>query len=301
MRKLTTALMFSLSLVCLSTADAQLFGKRPKAPPAQRIGELIVQARSDPNESKRAAAAGELREFDTKTFPEVVPVLIDAAKSDKSATVRHEALDSLSRIRPVSQAAGQMLEWAAAHDESWKVRWQAKTALTRYQWAGYHAAKNDPKASKTPMTQEPPLIDSPRPQAKNGVATRPTPTKSNPQPTGNYPQQVPLPAIVNQPAPVPQSPRQQRVVVQPPPKVSSTPPPIIIEAPTTVIAPAPKGPVPAVPVLDLGPRVGAPPVPVVAPPTGPAEPNFRPAGQAPPRVAPPTKNDDRGPALTPPM
>ena len=222
--------------------------------------------------------------FDAKTFPEVVPVLIDVARSDKSASVRHGALDSLSRIRPVSPAAGQTLEWAAAHDESWKVRWQAKTALTRYQWAGYRNAKSDGKTSLPSATQEPPLINAPRPQTKTSAPSRPAVAKTPSQPKGVYSSPPPLPTVVNQPAPKA--------------KVTATPPPIIVDTPATVIAPAPKVPVPAVPVLDLGPRVGTPPVPVVTPPT---EPNFRPAGKTPPRAAPPAKTDERGPALTPPM
>src|SRR5262245_63620017 len=109
MKKL--ALSFTLALIWSAPADAQIFGKKTKTPPGQRIGELIVQAKSDPSESKRAAAAEELRDYDAKSHPEVVPLLIDVARSDKSAAVRLEAVDSLSRIRPVSQSAGQAIEW----------------------------------------------------------------------------------------------------------------------------------------------------------------------------------------------
>lgn len=295
MKKLTLALLITFSLAWLAPADAQLFSRKPKTPPAQRLGELIVQVKTDADEGKRAAAAEELREFDVKKFPEIVPVLIDVARHDKKASVRHDALDSLAKIRPVSQGAGQMLEWAAQHDDAWRNRWLAKSALMRYQWAGYHAPKNEAKGPPALTTQEPPLLDSQRPPSKPGTLTRMMPTKTSSQPK-NQPrvvnQPTPPPVIVTQPAPA--------VVTQPLPPVvestgraaaTSTPPPIIVDAPASVIAPALKGPAPAIPVVDPSPNV--------------VSPNFRPAGVSPPRIVPstppPAKTEDRGPILTPPM
>lgn len=287
MKKLVATSLLMLAFAWMTPADAQLFGRKPKSPPTQRVAELIGQAKADPSESKRAAAAEELRDFDAKTFPEIVPVLIDVARSDKSAAVRHEALDSLARIRPVSQGAGQTLEWAAAHDDSWRNRWQAKTALTRYQWAGYHASKNDAKNPQTPTTKEPPLFDPARPAVKAGTTGRTAPAKTTAP-------QSSLPKIVTVPTPPKATEPARKTAVTP------TPPPIIVDTPPrSDTAPAAKATVPPVPMLDLGPTVGAPNAPVVA------EPNFRPAGQAPPRVPPtptaPAKKDDRGPALTVPM
>jgi len=304
MKKL--ALSFTLALIWSAPADAQIFGKKTKTPPGQRIGELIVQAKSDPSESKRAAAAEELRDYDAKSHPEVVPLLIDVARSDKSAAVRLEAVDSLSRIRPVSQSAGQAIEWAAAHDDSWKVRWHAKTALTRYQWAGYRAGKNDGKAPTTtsPATNEPPLLDAAGPQIKPGTVGRAPATKATQTPGQIATQPAPLPKIVDQPPALP-------VMVTPPPQVVQqpagnvpplpTPPPIIVDTPGTAVAPPVKAPVPALPVRDSTPRIGVPSAPPALGTPTPTEPNFRPAGQTPPRVPPPAKNDDRGPALTVPM
>jgi len=297
MRTLAVALLFTISLVWLTPADAQIFGKKTKTPPAQRLGELLGQAKSDPSESKRAAAAEELREYDAKSYPEVVPVLIDIARTDKSPAVRTEAIDSLSRIRPVSQSAGQTIEWTAAHDDSWKVRWHAKSALSRYQWAGYRAAKNDKNDGKatTTTTQEPPLLDGPRQQIKQPTASRLPAHKAAPPPAQVQAQPPALPKIVDQPPQLPVIVTQpQPQVVQQPGPLAPTPPPIIVDGPGAVVAPPLKVPVPAAPMLEPAPRAGAPPM-------IPAEPNFRPAGQTPPRVPPLPKTDDRGPALTPPM
>src|SRR5262245_50115312 len=129
MKKLALAILITFTLSWLAPAHAQLFSRKPKAPasPGQRVNELILIAKTDTDEHKRAAAAVELREFDTQTYPEIVSVLVDVARTDAKPGVRGEALASLAKIRPVSQPAGQTLEWAAANDDSFKVRWQAKT------------------------------------------------------------------------------------------------------------------------------------------------------------------------------
>ena len=285
MKRIIFPVLITLMVAWLAPVDAQLFSRKPKGPPAQRVGELIGQVKTDAEEGKRAAAAEELREFDVKKFPEIVPILVDVARSDKKASVRHEALDSLAKIRPVSQPAGQMLEWAAQHDESWKNRWLAKTSLARYQWLGYQAQKKDGKAPTTPATQEPPLLDSQRPPTKPAVPTRTTSTKTTPQLKN-------LPKVVSQPAPPPQ------IVTQPPPQIVATPTQRIIEPPL------PSGLTPTPPPLIIeAPAPKTPSVPAVSTATDlVVSPNFRPAGVSPPRVAPstppPVKTDDRGPALT---
>ena len=68
-------------------------------------------------------------------------------------------MHSLSKIRPVSQPAGQALEMAAQRDDNWRVRWQAKTSLWGYQLAGYRSTGNkDTQFVGGPSTQEPPLF-----------------------------------------------------------------------------------------------------------------------------------------------
>ncbi len=328
MKKFAWAFLITIPLLWQTNAEAQfgLFNKKPKAPPAQRVPELILQAKTDPDERKRAAAVEELREFDTKTFQEVVPVLADVAKSDSKAGVRLEAINSLAKIRPVSQQAGQAMEWASQHDDSWKVRWQAKSALLRYGWSGYHAGKNEmPNAApQPPATREPPLSTGRQVQG-----TRPPPPATTTGRTAvrTQPPTSPPPVIVNQPS--------LGVSDLGPP---TGPPPAIVDVPGPVSAPATKTTAPPLVIaVPAGKTQGAPklvapaaPVPIPAPPPAASqaapksavpsaslrpsisgEPSFRPAGQAAPRSADavpplplppsPAKTSDAPPALTPPM
>ena len=160
-------------------AHAQLFGNwfrksPPPPPPAQRVSELVGIVRTDSDERKRTSAVEELRNFDTKAFPEIVPVLAEAAIKDTKPGVRAEAINSLVRIRPISNIAGQAIEGASQHDEYWRNRMSAQTALVRYRMAGYVSpptpppaptppqnAKGTPPAVKPPpQTGEPPLADA---------------------------------------------------------------------------------------------------------------------------------------------
>ncbi|MCI0680752.1 MAG: HEAT repeat domain-containing protein [Gemmataceae bacterium] len=337
MRSRALLVLITFLVAWSAPANAQLFSRKPspppvRTPPAQRIGELIVQAKSDRDERKRAAAAEELREFDTKTHPEIISVLADVARSDASAGVRQEALESLAKIRPVSILAGQTLERAAAGDDSWKVRWQAKAALLRYQLAGYHPPKDLPDADlapkgKGPLTHEPPA-NPPQPPAKPGIASRIFPSRTNSQqpgapkagvPQASVPQagvaqadvpQVGAPKAVGQPPhPVIVSQPPLPPVKLPANPVTPTPLPIIVDVPPSSNAPGPKAPEPKSPApaqpANGGPQVKLPPAPPIAAPNSEViEPNFRPAGQSPPRVPPPpppAKKDDKGPALTVPM
>src|SRR6266496_1217907 len=243
MRKLVAAVLITLPIAWLAPANAQLFSRKPKTPPAQRVPELLAQAKADPDERKRAAAAEELREFDTKSYPEIVIVLADIARTDAKSSVRYEAVSSLAKIRPVSPIAGQTLEWASAHDVALKVRWEAKSSLMGYRWAGYHTPKNDPQAGNTPaglVPGEPPLYDprlanpkSERPAVSAGTVGRPTQHKSNVQPPSTPPVTVP-----------------------------ATPPPIIVDIPGTTVDAAPKLVAPPAPiVVEPAPKVGVPTVP----------------------------------------
>src|SRR5438094_5949558 len=108
-------MLASLVIVALaSAAPAQgLFSKKAKIIPSQRVPELIVIVKSDPDERKRANAAEELHNYDTAMFTEIVPVLVDVLQHDKKMSVRMEAVSSLAKIRPVSTQAGRALEKAA--------------------------------------------------------------------------------------------------------------------------------------------------------------------------------------------
>src|SRR5262249_46148288 len=145
-------------------APAQWLFKKAKANPAQRVPELILTVKTDPDERKRAHAAEELRDYDTATFTEIVPVLADVLLHDKKAGVRLEALASLAKIRPSSVTAGQAMEKAATEDEVLRVRLQARTALAKYHLAGYSSKKGQmTSTSNKKTTVEPPLNDPPLP------------------------------------------------------------------------------------------------------------------------------------------
>jgi hypothetical protein len=209
-----------LGFVAIPTgsAQAQLFSKKVKAAPQQRVPELILIVKTDADERKRISAAEELREFDAKMFGEIVPVLVDVLQNDKSSSVRYEALDSLSRLRPVTPLAGQALE-KAQQDENWRVRWHAKTSLMRYQWAGYTPTKTDPVASKTVVNgKEPPLAEN-NPPPTIQVEGQPT------IPTVQLPPIAPPPAF---PRPLPQTAPAQpvsRPMTPPPAPTPSRPEP----------------------------------------------------------------------------
>jgi hypothetical protein len=238
MRRLLVIFILVFTPVWAGPAHGQFFGRRNRPDPIQRVPELIVAVKTDANERKRANAAEELRDYDSKQFPEIVGVLIDVAQNDAGASVRSEAIASLAKIRPVSQEAGQVLENAAAKDPSARVRWQAKTSLWGYRMAGYNGAKtsgptivdkNSGKNGKFPMTQEPPLADqvviipgssqpSPLPKVNITPAPQPLPEiqksgsitpefrpASNPRPVGGFSTAVPQqPRIINaSPTPVP--------------------------------------------------------------------------------------------------
>jgi uncharacterized membrane protein len=161
------------------------FDRRPKPIPAQRVPVLIGQVKTEQDERKRTAAADELRQYDPRAFPEIIPVLIDVLQSDPGAGVRLQALHSLSSFRPVSQEVGEALERAQANDKSLRVRVQARTTLISYHWSGYHAAPRVSGQSLqapptvivgTPKLTEPPLAPDPAPAAAPAIVAAPMPS-----------------------------------------------------------------------------------------------------------------------------
>ena len=167
MKRWQVTLTLALILIWTAPAPAQwFFSKKAKTNPTQRVPELILIVKTDPEERKRQSAAEELRDYDTAIFTEIVPILADVLQHDKKMSVRLEALTSLTKIRPVTSLAGHAIEKAAADDESWRVRLQAKTALPKYHLAGFVSKKSDPAPATTtrkPQTQEPPLAVDPPP------------------------------------------------------------------------------------------------------------------------------------------
>jgi HEAT repeats len=192
-------------------SSAQLFGpKKPKIPPQQRVPELIIALKVEKDAHKRADAAEELRQYDVKEFPEIIPVLIDALQNDTATGVRIEAATSLGRIRPISPQAGQALEKAASGDSNWRVNLQARTSLVYYQLSGYHAPKKSESTGPVlpGRTDEPPLAGASatgsEPWWQNGPgsakATMPsTPNVYRPLPSG--PTLNPQVPVVSMPSP----------------------------------------------------------------------------------------------------
>ena len=170
MKRSILAVTLAVLSAWAAPAQAQLFfAKKSKVNPSQRVPELILIVKTDPDERKRARAADELRDYNATTFTEIVPVLADVLMHDKKVSVRAEALGSLTRIRPVNALAGQAMEKAVAGDESWRVRLQARAALTKYHLAGYSSRRSDPTStvSRKQGTGEPPLAEGPPPARVN--------------------------------------------------------------------------------------------------------------------------------------
>jgi hypothetical protein len=185
MKRIVPGLLLLMTLAWAAPAPGQwIFGKKTKVNPNQRVPELILTVKTDADERKRAHAAEELREYDTKTYTEIVPVLADVLLHDKKHTVRLEALTSLTKIRPVSTIAGQAIEKAAADDDTLRVRLQAKAALPKYHLAGYASHKSG-GSTKKKQTDEPPVIDPPAIRIDPSAKVQPMPMGSS------YPRPLP--------------------------------------------------------------------------------------------------------------
>lgn len=193
MKHLPRGLLLLIVLAWAAPAPAQwIFAKKQKVNPSQRVPELILIVKTDPDERKRTHAAEELRDYDSATFTEIVPVLVDVLQQDKKMNVRLEALNSLAKIRPVSARAGQAIEKAGAADESWRVRLQAKTSLPKYHLAGYSSRKSDPTPVKKTSTQEPPLaVSQTAPPPNDDFARRMPPGEASPEPAKAPPMEGP--------------------------------------------------------------------------------------------------------------
>jgi hypothetical protein len=289
-------------------AHAQLFGNwfrksPPPVPPAQRVSELVTIVRTDGDERKRTAAVEELRNFDTKAFPEIVPVLAESAIKDTKPGVRAEAINSLVRIRPISNIAGQAIEGAAQHDEYWRNRMSAQTALMRYRMSGYvsptppppaptppqNAKGNPPAVKLPPQTGEPPLADAAPPIVyydQNGKQIAP------PRDIGTVIQAPTVPALPTA------NPRLSAPAISPIPSPNPYAPPASYVPPTstpTFTAPTP----PVIAPQIIAPPVIAPPVvtPTLREPEA-TEPTFRPLN----RINPNDRvNSANAPRPTPPV
>jgi hypothetical protein len=213
-------LLASLILIALAPpAPAGFFSRKPKPNPADRVPELLIQLKTSQDETARAAAADELRQFDPKSFPEIVSGLIDALERDASPVVRSEAATTLGRLRPISQQAGFALEQALANDAVVRVRLAARQSLWQYHLVGYRGDKvadgpasspgSAPAATNSGTSATPRTVAIPTRFSANGRETvepplaLPTPTPTTrPQPPAALPLTPANPGLM----PVPNAP-----------------------------------------------------------------------------------------------
>jgi hypothetical protein len=149
----------TLALMAANTSSAVDLGfgflkKKSKPDAAARAKALIATLQSDPDEKKRKAAAEELRAFDPRTVPEVIPALVSSFQRDPIPSVRIEAIESISRLKPIAQPAGLAMESALQSDPDNKVRDALRAALFQYQINGY---RTPPTGAISNQSNEPPL------------------------------------------------------------------------------------------------------------------------------------------------
>lgn len=192
-----------LLAVLPATSQAGIFGKKNKPNPNERVPELLAIVKTDGDEHKRASAAEELRQYDPKLYPDILPVLIDVLMNDAKPSVRAEAAQTLGKLRPVTREVGMALEQAVAKDGSMRVRLQARSALLSYHWSGYHGGKEAAPAA-VPQSKEPPLAPATtQVQPKESAAPRIQPVA---QPKAAPPAAAPAVNTKAQPQPQPAGP-----------------------------------------------------------------------------------------------
>lgn len=198
-----------------------------KTEPSSKAKQLIATLQNDMDEKKRRAAAEELRSLDPRNEPTVVPALIGSLQKDPSPAVRIEAVESLGKLKPISQQAGIAMETALQADPDAKVREAVKATLWQYHLSGYRPPTNSPFAAQTgepplapkttsgfrpitnavgkgtnfPQTTEPPLA---KPKPKTAAPTVAPPPKTTEPPKTTLP--LPMPTTPTIPAPPPSTP-----------------------------------------------------------------------------------------------
>jgi hypothetical protein len=261
MRKRLFILLVLIPVLTPSVHAGILFGrKKDKPDPKQRVPELVMILKSDKDADKRSHAAVELRTYDPAQFPEIIPALIDALQNDPKPGVRVEAVQSLGKIRPVSQVVGEALEQALAKDASMRVRLQARSTLLQYHWAGYRSGKKTdvppltPTREPTPVDSHkyPPPIDTTAPPSKPPFLPRLFGSKSAPAPAPNGSgSPAPLPPGTGQ---APGSPVPPNVTTKEPPLATPVAAPPQLNTPrppSTTVPPA----APPAPAADEGPKL----------------------------------------------
>jgi len=70
-----------------------------KTDPATRAKELTKQLTTDPDEGKRKTAAIELRDYDPRQHPDIIPGLVAALQKDPAPAVRITAVETLNKLK----------------------------------------------------------------------------------------------------------------------------------------------------------------------------------------------------------
>jgi HEAT repeats len=251
-------------LALTAPAQAGIFRKSNKPNPAVHVPALLEVLKNGKDEKARATAASELRDYDAKSFPDILPALVDALNNDPSPIVRSEAAEAIGKIRPISPQAGFALEQAKANDKSVAVKLSARTALLQYRILGYFGGGKGEMAAA--QTAEPPLATGSGARGTPGsTVLRPTPT---PAPVGGpvMPGTSRPTVVTAKPTSLPSTPASRTQTAEPP--LADAPAKVIHgPSPTDVGKPAPIGPTP---LLTVQPRSPAPAV--VIPPAPPKEP-----------------------------
>lgn len=251
-------LVAALTMAVDSARAGIFFNRKPKPQTADRVPTLLYTLKTDASEQKRVEAADELRNYDAGTNPEIIPVLIESALKDPQASVRSSAVQTLGKLRPVSQLAGKAIEQAASSDPSMRVQLQARSTLLQYRMSGYHSSKTDPAPAvptRTIRTEEPPLAPlepTPPPAVRQQAQPAPLPVGPTLAPS-SAPRPMPSSATPVQPMP-----SSSAAPVQPIPSSSAAPAqPIVTSVATVPLAVPLAVPVAAPPVED-GPDLSPP-------------------------------------------
>jgi len=228
-----TLLVLVLTALAPLPANAGFFSRKPKPNPAERVPELLIQLKTHTDETQRSNAAEELRQFDPKSYPEIMTGLIGALSKDASPSVRSEAAASLGKLRPISQQAGYALEQAQNNDGSIRVRMAARQALFQYHIVGYRSGGRPEMNADKGATQ--PVSAPPAASGPVGIVKTPqTPTRIIMTPQGPFretseppladPFVLPKPLPPATPVARPKGPAPAQLVPADAPKLKPVPP-----------------------------------------------------------------------------
>jgi len=266
-------LLIMLALMLLThTAQGGIFSKKKEKPdPVTHVPALITILKTDVDSGKRDDAAEELREYDPKAFPEIVPALLLGLQKDSNSTVRATCVATLSKLRPISPSIGYAFEQALDSDGSISVRLTARKALFQYHLLGYRSPRPEEGEKPSGDTKEPPLAPPLGTPSTNPPPMTPTQPMANPaaqpsqrgtaslraqpvvrRPNGQNPAVVPVqqrPITANgRPETVEPPLAEAPIQAQPQPMIA---PPLLIAPPLfqqPVIAPQEEGPLLAPPI-----------------------------------------------------